>query len=698
MKLKAIFQLIFLVEAGIPVLLAQPGVYLKGGATATQSRGLGASVAEKRQNSDHWHWLLVYPQAPGRQDVEDLAALGARVVQFAPERGLIASVPDGASLDSLALAWRGRLRPEQKVSPLLVDAGLLGGGETEQTILVEFHLDVTRADMTAIASKEGVQVADNPDLVGWQLMVKGPESRLARLAEWDEVSYLFPVSRELADGRPVEACGGALAETGRIGQIVAQVSQGWDGAGLGAVELGYFFSSYTGRLTPAQAQSEVVRAMKEWAKYAKISFAPGSSAQARKTINILFATGDHGDGYPFDGPGHTLAHTFYPSPPNTEPLAGDLHLDDDEPWQLGTNVDLFSVVLHELGHALGLGHSDNPQSVMYPYYRLVTGLRGEDISAIQQLYKAQDGTPSVTAPVTPAAPSPANPLTLTVTLPNTNILTTQADQVTISGTTGGGTGAVQVSWTNARGGAGAAEGWRPWSIASVALQMGENVVTITAVDSAQGRTARELRITRESVPTPAAPSPSPQPVTIQIVTPVAAGRYVSGQPAVTLSGTAGPAGRVAGIQWLNTRGSGGQALGSAAWTTSPVPLEAGANHITVIATDANGLTASASIDVDYTPPPVVADTVAPALSVLFPLSTAITTSQPAFTIVGTASDNTGVVLVDWVGNGNRGGKADGSTNWRIADVPLFTGSNMITIRAWDAAGNMSWRSLSITRQ
>lgn len=78
---------------------------------------------------------------------------------------------------------------------------------------MEFYPDVARADMDAIVSKEGLQVAGNPDLVGWQLMVKGPEARLARLAEWDEVSYLFPVSRELADGRPVEACGGALAGT-----------------------------------------------------------------------------------------------------------------------------------------------------------------------------------------------------------------------------------------------------------------------------------------------------------------------------------------------------------------------------------------------------------------------------------------------------------------------------------------------------
>ncbi len=43
----------------------------------------------------------------------------------------------------------------------------------------------------------------------------------------------------------------------------------------------------------------------------------------------------HGDAYPFDGPGAVLAHTFYPAAPNPEPMAGDMHLDDDEGWRVG---------------------------------------------------------------------------------------------------------------------------------------------------------------------------------------------------------------------------------------------------------------------------------------------------------------------------------------------------------------------------
>jgi predicted Zn-dependent protease len=32
-----------------------------------------------------------------------------------------------------------------------------------------------------------------------------------------------------------------------------------------------------------------------------------------------------------------------------------------------TNDHLYGVMLHEIGHAIGLGHSDSPGSIMYPY-------------------------------------------------------------------------------------------------------------------------------------------------------------------------------------------------------------------------------------------------------------------------------------------------------------------------------------------
>src|SRR5205814_1535882 len=53
----------------------------------------------------------------------------------------------------------------------------------------------------------------------------------------------------------------------------------------------------------------------------------------------------------------------------------------------GGQYDLFTVLLHEAGHALGLGDSTDPTSAMYgQYLGPCTGLSAGDISALQALY------------------------------------------------------------------------------------------------------------------------------------------------------------------------------------------------------------------------------------------------------------------------------------------------------------------------
>lgn len=54
-------------------------------------------------------------------------------------------------------------------------------------------------------------------------------------------------------------------------------------------------------------------------------------------------------------------------------------------------TDFFTVALHELGHSLGLAHSDVPNSIMSPYYRGFDEnnqfkLTYDDIIAMYQLY------------------------------------------------------------------------------------------------------------------------------------------------------------------------------------------------------------------------------------------------------------------------------------------------------------------------
>lgn len=102
-------------------------------------------------------------------------------------------------------------------------------------------------------------------------------------------------------------------------------------------------------------------------------------------LTIGFYKGDHGDGYPFDGPGKLLAHAF-------RPQDGRVHFDGDENWSHGPvrgAYDLETTTLHEIGHLLGLRHSQVEMAIMYPSFRPGTskGLNKDDINGIRDLYQ-----------------------------------------------------------------------------------------------------------------------------------------------------------------------------------------------------------------------------------------------------------------------------------------------------------------------
>jgi hypothetical protein len=64
---------------------------------------------------------------------------------------------------------------------------------------------------------------------------------------------------------------------------------------------------------------------------------------------------------------------------------------------------------------------------------------------------------------------------------------------------------------------------------------------------------------------------------------------------------------------------------------------------------------------------------------------------------GTASDNVGVAMVKWTNSTGYSGTASGTSRWS-ASVPLLVGNNVVTIRAYDGAGNSAWRAITVVRR
>lgn len=155
-------------------------------------------------------------------------------------------------------------------------------------------------------------------------------------------------------------------------------------------DITYRFDSWCADLSQDQVRRAISGAFSRWAFVSPLTFRevpPGTSAD----IRIRFASGDHGDGDPFDNGGtvrpdgtfgNVLAHAWPPGNGDNN-IAGDCHFDEFETW---TEDYLLKVALHEFGHSIGLGHTGVAGAVMNAWFTNQDQLQPDDIASVQERY------------------------------------------------------------------------------------------------------------------------------------------------------------------------------------------------------------------------------------------------------------------------------------------------------------------------
>lgn len=98
-----------------------------------------------------------------------------------------------------------------------------------------------------------------------------------------------------------------------------------------------------------QIRRLIYEAIAVWQHNSNLKFSEVHPSEANNAdIRIDFGRLEHGDKFPFTGPGETLAHAFPPG----DDLGGDVHMDNDESWDIedgkGGDVNFFYTLLHEV--------------------------------------------------------------------------------------------------------------------------------------------------------------------------------------------------------------------------------------------------------------------------------------------------------------------------------------------------------------
>jgi hypothetical protein len=173
-----------------------------------------------------------------------------------------------------------------------------------------------------------------------------------------------------------------------------------DGTDLGGVPSN-LFATFNAEFGSTYAwQHQVIRAAEQWARNANINFTVIGD-NGTPIGGGSFEQGDPGmgdiriGGYNFGAP--EIAAAYFPPQINNFSIAGDLQFNTAQPFSVGgssSSYDIFTVAMHEIGHALGMLHSSSSRAAMFgAYLGPRSGLSSDDIAGIQSIYGSPRADP-----------------------------------------------------------------------------------------------------------------------------------------------------------------------------------------------------------------------------------------------------------------------------------------------------------------